>query len=305
MTFKEVIRKPIVGGGLIFIALFLIPFAPLFAETVPSVDYRDIAGVGSRDLIWVIAQIHILFGAFVLGVPIFAWVVELIGVLTGERRYDRLAKEFTDLIVACFEMAATLGILFLVSLVVFYPKLMSVMANVFLPAYYVYVGLFIGETTALYLYWSTWETTQRRKGLHLFLGLLLNLFGFFVMIVPSAFLAFQASPVVLSEGMGAWERAWVAMNNPTWWPVNLHRLIGNVVLGGYVCGAYAGVAYLGAETQEEREHYDWMGYVGNFIGVFGLLPLPFAGYWLMREVYEYNQQMGITLMGGILSWLFI
>src|SRR5437867_5829242 len=36
-----------------------------------------------------------------------------------------------------------------------------------------------------------------------------------------------------------------------------------------------------------------------------MLPLPFAGYWLMREVYQYNQQMGITLMGGFLSWLFI
>jgi hypothetical protein len=48
-----------------------------------------------------------------------------------------------------------------------------------------------------------------------------------------------------------------------------------------------------------------MGYVGNFIGVFGLLPLPFAGYWMMREIYQYNQQMGITLMGGFLSWLFI
>jgi len=87
--------------------------------------------------------------------------------------------------------------------------------------------------------------------------------------------------------------------------VNVHRIIGNVVLGGFMCGAYAGVKYLGAKTKEEREHYDWMGYVGNFIGIFGLLPLPFAGYWLMREVYEYNQQMGITLMGGILSWLFI
>jgi hypothetical protein len=57
--------------------------------------------------------------------------------------------------------------------------------------------------------------------------------------------------------------------------------------------------------KEDREHYDWMGYVGNFIGVFGLLALPFAGYWLMREIYQYNQQMGITLMGGFLSWLFI
>ena len=25
----------------------------------------------------------------------------------------------------------------------------------------------------------------------------------------------------------------------------------------------------------------------------------------MREIYQYNQQMGITLMGGFLSWLFI
>ena len=47
-----------------------------------------------------------------------------------------------------------------------------------------------------------------------------------------------------------------------------------------------------------------MGYVGNFIGVFGLLALPFAD-WHMREIYQYNQQMGITLMGGFLSWLFI
>jgi len=36
-----------------------------------------------------------------------------------------------------------------------------------------------------------------------------------------------------------------------------------------------------------------------------MLPLPFAGYWLMREIYQYNQQMGITLMGGFLAWLFI
>jgi len=41
------------------------------------------------------------------------------------------------------------------------------------------------------------------------------------------------------------------------------------------------------------------------IGVAFLIPLPFAGYWLMREVYAYRQQMGITLMGGLLAWLFI
>ena len=76
-------------------------------------------------------------------------------------------------------------------------------------------------------------------------------------------------------------------------------------LGGFIVGAYAGIRYLLAVSREEREHYDWMGYVGNFIGVFRYVAPPFAGYWLMREVYQYNQQMGITLMGGFLAWLFI
>jgi small GTP-binding protein len=48
-----------------------------------------------------------------------------------------------------------------------------------------------------------------------------------------------------------------------------------------------------------------MGYVGNFIAISALLPLPFAGYWLGKEIYAYSQNMGMTLMGGAFSWLFI
>jgi hypothetical protein len=48
-----------------------------------------------------------------------------------------------------------------------------------------------------------------------------------------------------------------------------------------------------------------MGYVGNFVAVIGLLPLPFAGYWLASEIYAYSQTMGLTMMGGAFSWLFI
>ena len=39
--------------------------------------------------------------------------------------------------------------------------------------------------------------------------------------------------------------------------------------------------------------------------VCALFPMPFAGYWLMRSVFEFRQQMGITMMGGLLSWLFV
>jgi hypothetical protein len=48
-----------------------------------------------------------------------------------------------------------------------------------------------------------------------------------------------------------------------------------------------------------------MGYVGNFIAIITFIVLPFAGYWLGREIYAFNQQMGITMMGGFMSWLWI
>ncbi|MDX1429851.1 MAG: hypothetical protein R3282_06170, partial [Rhodothermales bacterium] len=63
--------------------------------------------------------------------------------------------------------------------------------------------------------------------------------------------------------------------------------------------------FLGAKSDTERAHYDWMGYIGNFIAISALLPLPFAGYWLGKEIYAYSQSLGITLMGGTFSWLFI
>jgi len=272
-----------------------------------AVEYRDIPYLGSRNAVWIAAQLHILFAGFVLGVPMFALTCEFIGYKTGDIRYDKLAKEFTKLLTASFGTTATFGAILLFLLVGLYPKLFNYMTDIFFGTYMIYAGLFILETIVLYIYWYGWDYMAERKKLHLFMGLLLNIVGIAIMYTADAWLSFQASPVVVSDtmGLGYWEKLWAAVHNPTWNPVNIHRVIGNVVLGGFMCGAYAGVKYLGATTQAEREHYDWMGYIGNFIGVFGLLPLPFAGYWLMREVYEYNQQMGITLMGGILSWLFI
>ena len=42
-----------------------------------------------------------------------------------------------------------------------------------------------------------------------------------------------------------------------------------------------------------------------FVTVCALLPMPIAGYWLMRSVYAFRQSMGVTMMGGLLTWLFV
>jgi cytochrome bd-type quinol oxidase subunit 1 len=105
----------------------------------------------------------------------------------------------------------------------------------------------------------------------------------------------------LPEGVGLW----AALANATWMPINIHRLIANAVFGGAIVAAYAAYRFLSSTDPKERAHYDWMGYVGTFIAISTFIVLPFAGYWLGREIYEYNQQMGITMMGGFMSWLWI
>jgi cytochrome bd ubiquinol oxidase subunit I len=295
-------------GLVIAAGLLSLPALVFGADVAPAAptEYRDVPYVGSRNVIWVVAQLHLLLAGFVLGVPMFAWVCEVVAWRGGEKRYDKLAKEFTKLLTSAYSTTALFGGILLFLLIAFYPKLMNYLTDIFFPSFIVYCILFLVETATLYLYWYGWDAMQYggKKTFHIFLGLMLNVFAFFIMIIPNSWATFQASPVVIAEGTDM-ARAWAATWNPTWWPVNIHRIIANVVLGGYICGAYAGIRYLSAKTPEERDHYDWMGYVGNFIGVFGLLALPFAGYWLMREIYQYNQQMGITLMGGFLSWLFI
>jgi hypothetical protein len=98
---------------------------------------------------------------------------------------------------------------------------------------------------------------------------------------------------------------WQAVNNFTWGPINIHRLIANITFGGTIAAAYAAFRFLGARSDAERAQYDWMGYVGNFVAVSALMVLPFAGYWLGFEIYGFNQTMGITMMGGFMSWLWI
>jgi cytochrome bd-type quinol oxidase subunit 1 len=137
------------------------------------------------------------------------------------------------------------------------------------------------------------------------LGVLSNLFGTAILFVANSWVTFMISPAGIDESGALKGSVWAAITNFTWMPINIHRLIANVVFGGTIAAAYAAFRFLGAKTAEERARYDWMGYIGNFIALSAFIVLPFAGYWLGREIYAFNQTMGITMMGGFMSWLWI
>ena len=450
------------------------------------VKYREVLGLESRTVVWIVAQLHLMFGAFVLGVPIFAVIIELVGTRTGDARYDRLAHEFTKLLTAAFSTTAALGGLMSFLLIGLYPDFMSHLGTAMHETFYIYASLFFGEAFTLYLYYYGWDRLQARtgrarpiriglwvltavlaavtcgmmltggegparlreegatisahaqeigaglnahletvaaadavgdradadalagavqaalhwaqdaapagehaaeaaawtqaaavvqdvgaaalgeegadtllagfsqrlalaaeearldgvnaaaaaaqarwgrvglvalallaalgcasyatslKGLHLFLGLLLNVFGITLMMLANSWATFMMAPsgvnAVTAQFAGT---TWGAVNNVLWMPLNIHRLLANVVFGGFVVAAYAAVRFLGARTDAQRAHYDWMGYLGNFVGMAAMLTLPFAGYYFGREVYSYSPIMGNNMMGGAFSWAFI
>ena len=266
---------------------------------------RTFFGLSPRATIWVVAQLHLLFAAFVLGVPIFAVIVEFIGWRTDDQRYDRLAREFIKLLTVAFATTAALGGLLAFTLFGLYPAFSTYFVSIFSPSMYVYAVFFFVETGILYSYYYSWDRLKRHKGVHITLGVLLNLAGTILVFISNAWASYMMSPVGVDETGTFVGTTMEAVMNPLWMPLNIHRLLGNVAFGGFVVGAYAAVKFLAARTEERRAHYDWMGYVGNFIGLAALIPLPFAGYYLGREIYSASPVMGNNMMGGEFSWTFI
>ena len=97
---------------------------------------------------------------------------------------------------------------------------------------------------------------------------------------------------------------WDKIYNYSWMPMNLHRLVGNVTFGGFIAGLIAAYMYMGAKKEEERAYYDWMGFVGNLIGVGALLFLPFMGYLLAYELCDYDASICPYMMADQLSMFF-
>lgn len=283
------------------LTLFLLSH-PALADAVSDPAYRVFPVIGSRTAIWAMAQLHLLFAAFVLAVPMFALVVEFIGYKTKDKKYDNLAYEFTKLLSTSFSLTATCGAILTFLLMFLYPKFMEYLMKIFGPSFIAYSLLFFLEAGFLYTYYYGWGKFSPR--VHLFLGLCLNIVGTVIMFIANSWLTFMTSPAGISDN-GELVSLLDAMMNYTWMPINVHRLIANVAFGGSVAGAYAAFKFLMAKTDEERAHYDWMGYIGNFVAISAFLPLPFAGYWLGKEIYAYSQNLGMTMMGGAFSWLFI
>ena len=294
----------------IVLALGLSGVATAFGQ-VPDAPLVDFPYSGNRTAVWVVAQLHILFAAFILGAPIFAVVAEWLGYKNNDPKYDRLAKEVIKVTVILYSMTALTGGLFIFVLLGTYPDFSTwLIKHFFLVFAVIYPLLFILETIILYTYFYSWDSMKgAKKGRHIALGILLNIVGTVTLFVIDGPTSFMNTPAKAVEGVSLVEfiqtaSLWDKMANFSWMPLNLHRLVGNVTFGGFIAGLIAAYMFMGSKTDEERAYYDWMGFVGNMIGVGALLLLPFMGYLLAYELCDYDASICPYMMADQLSMFF-
>jgi hypothetical protein len=265
----------------------------------------------TRLIVWFLAQQHLYFGGFVLGVLFLVMIFELIGLMSGAKeaaqRYDGLAFKMLGLIILAFSLTAISGGLLLFGLLALYPHVITYLTGVFRPFFLVYGLLFLALSLIVYFYYYSWQrmTAGFSKWIHATVGVLINVIGTAIMFLANSWGSFMMSPAGVDDRGRFLGNYWNVLHNALWNPLNVHRFLGNIILGAAVMAGYAAYSTVNAKNRDERAYHDWMGYLSFLTMVFVFFAMPFTGYWLHREIYGYRQQMGITLVGGLLAWLGI
>ncbi len=283
------------------------PTAPAPHETV----YSKIGSFDSRLLVWFVTQQHTYFGGFVLALPLFCALLEFLGLITKNPalslRYDGLARDLAKVALLALSVTAVVGSLMLALFIGLYPSFMTYMGGTFKSFMPVYAFVFVGESLLLIVYYYSWNRMAEPglKWIHAALGVLTNVFGTALLLLANAWAAFMMSPAGVDAQGRFLGNSWHLLHSALWNPLNVHRFLADIMSGGAVVLAYACYRFFTSKTHEERAYFDWVGYIFLFVTVCALLPMPIAGYWLMRSVYSFSQSMGVTMMGGLLTWLFV
>ena len=326
-SFAIVLAIMAVAGGLVFGAGFLFPVwaeetadlyyklpgmpqgpaAPSPTETV----YSRVGSFDSRLLVWFVTQQHTYFGGFVLALPLFCALLEFLGLVTKKPalslRYDGLARDLAKVALLALSVTAVVGSLMLGMFLWLYPSFMQYMGGTFKAFMPAYAIVFVGESLLLILYYYSWNRMAEPglKWIHAAIGILTNIFGTALLLLANSWAAFMMSPAGVDAQGRFLGNGWHLLHSALWNPLNVHRFLADIMSGGAVVLAYACYRFFTSKNDGERAYFDWVGYIFLFVTVCALLPMPIAGYWLMRSVYAFRQSMGVTMMGGLLTWLFV
>ncbi|MFI5140323.1 MAG: hypothetical protein ACHQIM_21065, partial [Sphingobacteriales bacterium] len=221
--------------------------------------------------------------------------------------YNRFAHEILEIFMRIYLVVGVFGLVLFLALISLYSKLTRYLVALFNPFINLYVLLILILTFLFYVYYITWDKSKSPflRWSHATLGIGIVFIATILMMIGNSWNSFMMSPAGIDYRgyfLGNYRHL---LHSAIWNPINVHRFLGNLVFASSVLGAYSAYSAFNSTQLNDRAHYDRASLTTFMVTVFSLFAMPFAGYWLDREIYAYRQQMGITLHAGLLAWSFV
>jgi cytochrome d ubiquinol oxidase subunit I len=253
----------------------------------------------ARVAIGVVASIHILLSALISGAGQLAPIIEWLGYVRQRRNYDRLAHGLGRFMVYYFSLSSTVAILFITVLLVgLWGHFWTTAVRLTWWPLFIEACTFVLQVTLTYTWYYSWESFRNFKGLHMALGGLLAIASFLQVYMINVLAGYMLTPVDPGNPIKV-------ILNPSLYPLQLHRTVGNMAYIGFALAAFAALRFGRAHKPEDRAFYDWAGSFGLLWGLGLSLIQPIVGYSYAKEIQLHAYGSWYKMMLGQLSSVFV
>ncbi len=251
--------------------------------------------LGNSLPVGIIFILHIAIAEFSVGAITLAVAMEWRALARGDARALRYARAAANSYYLLFSLGATFAVAAVVLLLGLWGNEFGRLVNVLLPLIAFAFGLFLLIAPLLVVYRNSADRVAART--HALLGTALaTLQTLFVFLIVGldAYLITPFHGGLLDTTL-----------NPVYWPLLIHRLIGNVSWTALFFAAYAAMKLRSAADPAERAFQAWAARINLRIGLATALLMPVDGFVLMLVLN--NTQLGFftNLVSGDSAWLMV
>ncbi len=251
--------------------------------------------LGNSLPVGILFLLHVAVAEFSVGAITLAVIMEWRALATEDVRAWRYAHSAVNSFYFVFSIGATLAVFAVVLLFGLWGNAFGQLTNVLLPLLALAFGLFFLIAPLLTVYRNTWQRFSPKT--HAVLGTVVA--GLMTLFV---FLIVGLDAYLITPFNGGFLDATL---NAAYWPLLVHRLIGNVSWTALFLAAYAAVHLRRSADPGERAFQGWAAHLNLRIGLGLALLMPIEG--LILSLVLQNSQPGFftNLVSGDSAWLMI
>lgn len=254
-----------------------------------QVTTPNFPGIGNNVPVGIAFLLHILIAEFSLGAITLAVAAEWHHVRTGDERTARYARSLANAYYLIFSLGATFAVFAVVLITGLWANEFGQLVNKFIWLVALAFGLFFVLTPLLVWYRNSFSSMDARR--HAILGTVVFALQTLFMVLIVGIDAYLINPV----NAGLTE----PLFNPVYWPLLIHRLIGNVSWTALFCAAYAAVKLRGGRGDPpERAFQSWAARVNLRIGLLAGLLMPVVGFLLVEVIKQSEPGYFDNLLSG-------